>query len=72
MVSTGLMQKLEREKAQKKYAAELLEEDIAKAERDRKQTESKQETEDLLDEIDSVLIENAAEMVKQYVQKGGE
>lgn len=29
-------------------------------------------TDDLLDEIDSVLEENAEEMVKNYVQKGGE
>lgn len=31
-----------------------------------------QKIEDLLDEIDSVLEENAEEFVKNYVQKGGE
>jgi ubiquitin-like protein Pup len=31
-----------------------------------------EETDDLLDEIDSVLEENAEEFVRQYVQKGGE
>ena len=30
------------------------------------------EIDDLLDEIDSVLEENAEEFVKNYVQKGGE
>ncbi len=35
-------------------------------------TESIEEIDDLLDEIDSVLEENAEEFVKNYVQKGGE
>ncbi len=32
----------------------------------------KEEMDDLVDEIDKVLEENAAEFVKNYVQKGGE
>ncbi len=32
----------------------------------------KNEMDDLLDEIDSVLEENAEEFVRNYVQKGGE
>lgn len=32
----------------------------------------KEEMDDLVDEIDQVLEENAAEFVKNYVQKGGE
>jgi ubiquitin-like protein Pup len=32
----------------------------------------KEELDDLLDEIDSVLEENAEEFVRNYVQKGGE
>ena len=32
----------------------------------------KEEMDDILDEIDSVLEENAEEFVKSYVQKGGE
>ena len=32
----------------------------------------KEELDDLLDEIDSVLEDNAEEFVKSYVQKGGE
>jgi ubiquitin-like protein Pup len=34
--------------------------------------EIKEELDDLLDEIDSVLEENAEDFVKSYVQKGGE
>ncbi|MEP6477342.1 MAG: ubiquitin-like protein Pup [Actinomycetota bacterium] len=37
-----------------------------------KAAELKGEMDDLLDEIDSVLEENAEEFVKSYVQKGGE
>lgn len=33
---------------------------------------SVEEIDDLLDEIDSVLEENAEEFIKNYVQKGGE
>ena len=32
----------------------------------------KEEMDDILDEIDSVLEENAEEFIKSYVQKGGE
>lgn len=35
-------------------------------------TETIEAIDDLLDEIDSVLEENAAEFVNSYVQKGGE
>jgi len=37
-----------------------------------KAAELKGEMDDILDEIDSVLEENAEEFVKSYVQKGGE
>lgn len=37
-----------------------------------KATELKEEMDGILDEIDSVLEENAEEFVKSYVQKGGE
>jgi ubiquitin-like protein Pup len=37
-----------------------------------KAAELKDEMDDILDEIDSVLEENAEEFVKSYVQKGGE
>ena len=35
-------------------------------------TELQRELDDLLDEVDAVLEENAEEFVKAYVQKGGE
>jgi ubiquitin-like protein Pup len=34
--------------------------------------EARKAMDDILDEIDSVLEENAEEFVKSYVQKGGE
>ena len=37
-----------------------------------KGAELKEEMDDIIDEIDSVLEENAEEFVKNYVQKGGE
>jgi ubiquitin-like protein Pup len=37
-----------------------------------KAAELKEEMDDILDEIDSVLEENAEEFVKSYVQKGGQ
>jgi ubiquitin-like protein Pup len=37
-----------------------------------KGSELKEEMDDILDEIDSVLEENAEEFVKSYVQKGGQ
>jgi ubiquitin-like protein Pup len=37
-----------------------------------KAAELKEEMDEILDEIDSVLEENAEEFVKYYVQKGGE
>ena len=37
-----------------------------------KAAELKEEMDDILDEIDSVLEENAEEFVKSYVQRGGE
>lgn len=39
---------------------------------DVKDDELAQATEDLLDEIDSVLEENAEEFVRSYVQQGGQ
>ena len=48
---------------------EVVEEAPAQSERGEK---LKAELDDLLDEIDDVLEENAEEFVKSYVQKGGE
>ncbi len=62
------------EREQKKKAAppkqeEAVEEAPAKSESGEK---IKAELDDLLDEIDSVLEENAEEFVRGFVQKGGE
>ena len=39
---------------------------------DAKASDTTEKIDDLLDEIDSVLEENAEEFVKNYVQRGGE
>jgi len=63
------------EREQKKKPApkereEVVEEDVAaKSERGEKLKEG---IDDLLDEIDSVLEDNAEEFVRSYVQKGGQ
>lgn len=46
--------------------------DAGQVQESSKAAELKGEMDDLLDEIDSVLEENAEEFVKSYVQKGGE
>ena len=63
----------ERERKQKparKEREEVVEEEVAApSERGEK---LKEDIDDLLDEIDSVLEDNAEEFVRSYVQKGGE
>ena len=62
----------ERERKQKpapKEREDVVEEMPASSERGEK---LKEEMDDLLDEIDSVLEDNAEEFVRSYVQKGGE
>jgi ubiquitin-like protein Pup len=62
----------ERERKQKpapKEREDEVEEMPASSERGEK---LKEEMDDLLDEIDSVLEDNAEEFVRSYVQKGGQ
>jgi ubiquitin-like protein Pup len=63
----------ERERKQKpapKEREEVVEDDVAaSSERGEK---LKEDIDDLLDEIDSVLEDNAEEFVRSYVQKGGQ
>ena len=63
----------ERERKQKpapKEREEVVDEEVtAASERGEK---LKEDIDDLLDEIDSVLEDNAEEFVRSYVQKGGE
>ncbi len=66
-------QEQERKKIQKKGGgADEETADAGQTQTSSKAAELKEEMDDLLDEIDSVLEENAEEFVKSYVQKGGE
>ena len=47
-------------------------EDAGQVEATAKGEKLKEEMDDMLDEIDSVLEENAEEFIKSYVQKGGQ
>ena len=47
-------------------------EEAKQAEEKKKGSSAAEETDELLDEIDSVLEVNAEEFVRSYVQKGGE
>ncbi len=69
-LSTDLeMQMTERERRSK--PAESQQDDVQDASTARGEDVA-EKIDDLLDEIDSVLEENAEEFVKNYVQKGGE
>jgi ubiquitin-like protein Pup len=66
-------QEQERKKVQKKGGgADDESADAGQTQTSSKASELKEEMDGLLDEIDSVLEENAEEFVKSYVQKGGE
>lgn len=61
--------RISKSKSEAKRVAELEKVEAAKnAEADK----VKAETDDLLDEIDGLLEENAEEFVRSYVQKGGQ
>ncbi len=55
-----------------KPAAKAAEEQAVEAPPAERSEKLKGEIDDLLDEIDEVLEENAEDFVKSYVQKGGE
>jgi ubiquitin-like protein Pup len=59
----------EREQTRRSKEPELPQVDEEVPVRDQ---DNDQKLDDLLDEIDSVLEENAEEFVKNYIQKGGE
>ncbi len=62
----------EREQKKKPAPKERVEE-VEEVDAPAKQGEKlKEELDDLLDEIDTVLEDNAEEFVRNYVQKGGE
>lgn len=62
----------EREQIKKQAPARTEEEVEEVPARNERGEELKAELDDLLDEIDEVLEENAEEFVRSYVQKGGE
>jgi ubiquitin-like protein Pup len=63
----------EREQIKKPAPARTEEEPVEEVPvANKKGEELKAELDDLLDEIDEVLEENAEEFVRSYVQKGGE
>lgn len=64
-------QEQEQKKTQKRSGGEGSD-DAGQVETASKGEKLKEEMDDILDEIDSVLEENAEEFVKSYVQKGGE
>ncbi len=65
------MPEQEQKKTQRK-AGGGDEADAGQAQTTAKGEKLKEEMDDILDEIDSVLEENAEEFIKSYVQKGGE
>ena len=66
-------QEQERKKTQRKGGGDAEPQDEAgQAQISAKGEKLKEEMDDILDEIDSVLEENAEEFIKSYVQKGGE
>ena len=66
-------QEQERKKTQRKGGGDAEPQDEAgQAQTSAKGEKLKEEMDDILDEIDSVLEENAEEFIKSYVQKGGE
>ena len=62
----------EQKKTQRRGGGGGGDEDAGEVQRASKGEKLKEEMDDILDEIDSVLEENAEEFVKSYVQKGGE
>ena len=62
----------ERERKQRPAPKERADEEVEDLAPTKQGEELKEELDDLLDEIDSVLEENAEDFVKCYVQKGGQ
>ena len=65
-------QEQEQKKTQKRSGGGSSDDEAGQVTSTPKGEKLKEEMDDILDEIDSVLEENAEEFVKSYVQKGGE
>lgn len=68
---TGVPQEQEHKRTQRKTGGGEGD-DAGQVQAASKTEKLKEEMDDILDEIDSVLEENAEEFIKSYVQKGGE
>lgn len=66
------MPEQEQKRVQRKGGAGNDADDAGQVQAGAKAAELKEEMDDILDEIDTVLEENAEEFVKSYVQKGGQ
>ena len=66
------MPEQEQKRVQRKGGAADDADDAGQVQAGAKAAELKEEMDDILDEIDTVLEENAEEFVKSYVQKGGQ
>jgi ubiquitin-like protein Pup len=62
----------ERERKQKPAPKERVDEDVEVGAPGKQGEKIKEELDDLLDEIDTVLETNAEDFVRGYVQKGGQ
>ncbi len=62
----------EQERIQKQRTERTRDDDVVVTVSAKKGEQLKGELDELLDEIDSVLEENAEEFVRNYVQKGGQ
>ncbi len=65
-------QEQEQKRTPRKGGGGAQEADAGQAQVAAKGEKLKEEMDEILDEIDSVLEENAEEFIKSYVQKGGE
>jgi prokaryotic ubiquitin-like protein Pup len=66
------MPEQEQKRIQRKGGGDRSTDDAGQVSSTSKAEDLKEEMDEILDEIDAVLEENAEEFVKSYVQKGGE
>ena len=65
-------QEQEQKRIQKRGGDDADQDDAGQVQSTEKAEKLKDDMDEILDEIDSVLEENAEEFIKSYVQKGGE
>jgi len=65
-------QEQEQKRIQKRGGGDAEQDDAGQVQSSEKAEKLKDDMDEILDEIDSVLEENAEEFIKSYVQKGGE